>query len=416
MESRSSSSHSSISSLSRKEDFDHFEYNVTSPILESKKKKVNKKLVVGKLVDQVKKFKKQAPKIHNDNDDNENKNDNIDYHSSGQIDVYDTKGAAAPNESAEFLESRMPAFKSNFSENHHKFLSKIKSYHSAHLHVITSIIHSDDGEEEVDEEEEDESKTRRHHRQYLNMTRPTKKYFRKKQKPKDQVSIHSLSSTSSSNSVSHKRKKLNINLASKKKRSEHKKKRAPLLNDNNSDNNNNNNNVQPEKSISLIQIRQQMMDFKTPADWTCISSKVNKNPTTAATNFKLIPDHNLINDKINDEIKRIQSSKLMIQDYLNKIKQLDIDTERHLQLYSSIDTKSKEMGQSSTNLQKSRHLLQQAYSRHMKLAVKNTMNPSIRLENLQIKVQALHKSHFLGLGHCGRWTFSFGLILFICRI
>ncbi|CEP12235.1 hypothetical protein [Parasitella parasitica] len=303
MEFHSSSSQSSVSSLGRKEDFDHFEYNVTSPISESKKKKVNK-LGVGKLVDQVKKFKKQAPKIHNDNDESESKNNDNGYHSNDQIDVYDTKDATTPNGSTEFLVPRMPSYKSNFSESkccftvnvgvrhetnnvkkldHHKFLSKIKSYHSAHLHVITSIINSDDGEEEVDEEEEDESKTRRHHRQYLKMTRPTKKYFKKKQKSKDQTSIHSLSSTSSSNTVSQKRKKLNINLASKKKKSEHKKKTAPLLVDDNSIDNNNN--LQPEKRISLNQIRQQMMDFKIPADWTCISSKVNKNPTAAATNL-----------------------------------------------------------------------------------------------------------------------------------
>lgn len=108
-----SSGQSSISSLSRKEDFSHFEFNVTSPILKKKKKK--KKLVVGKLVDQVKKFKKQAPKIHNDI----HGNDDIGYHSNDQITIYDTKDTAAvvTTAAAEFFVSEVPAYKSNYPES-----------------------------------------------------------------------------------------------------------------------------------------------------------------------------------------------------------------------------------------------------------------------------------------------------------
>jgi hypothetical protein len=76
-------------------------------------------------------------------------------------------------------------------------------------------------------------------------------------------------------------------------------------------------------------------------------------------------------------------------------------------LFSSVDAKSRGMEQFSIDLRKSRLLLQQAYNRHLKLLVQNTMNPSIRLENLQIKVQSLHKSDFFG-PNFRRWTFSFG--------
>lgn len=298
-----SSSQSSSSSLSQKEQFSHFEFNVTSPILKSKK---NRKKKIGKLVDQVKKFKKQAPKIHDDT--HAIQNNDIDYHSSNhRISIFDTKETAAEvanTAGTEFFVSEGPTYKSNYSESmyssqhvslctlltlfigsvdhqHHKFLSKIKKYHSSHLHLITSMVQSDDGEEEDEDElEEDDVKAQRQHprqvphRSYLKMTRPTKKYFKKK--PKDQASVYSFSSVSSSTTTttsSHKRKRLHIQLTNKRKRRQNRKKTPiaiPAAAAAAAD--------EQEKKSSLIQIRHQMMDFKIPADWTCISSKVNKNP------------------------------------------------------------------------------------------------------------------------------------------
>lgn len=109
-----SSDQSSISSLSRKENVSHFEFNVTSPILESKKTKTKK---IGKLVDQVKKFKKQAPRIHNDIH-----NDDIGCHGDNNpISIFDAKEAAAgvANTAAgtEFFVSEAPTYKSNYSES-----------------------------------------------------------------------------------------------------------------------------------------------------------------------------------------------------------------------------------------------------------------------------------------------------------
>ncbi|KAL7330212.1 hypothetical protein PS15p_205184 [Mucor circinelloides] len=418
-----SSSQSSSSSLSQKEQFSHFEFNVTSPILKSKK---NRKKKIGKFVDQIKKFKKQAPKIHDDT--HAIKSNDIDYHSSNyRISFFDTKETAdevANTTGTEFFVFEGPTYKSNYSENHqhHKFLSKIKKYHSSHLHLITSMIQSDDGEEEDEDElEEGDVKAQRQrprqvpHRGYLKMTRPTKKYFKKKKKPKDQASVYSFSSVSSSTTTttsSHKRKRLHIHLTNKRKRQQNRKKKpiaipaaaAAAA-------------VEQEKKSSLIQIRHQMMDFKIPADWTCISSKVNKNPKS--TNFKIIRDTTLLDTKISNEIKRIETSRSVIEDYIHRIEQLNMDMEHHFNLFSSRDTKSKEMEQSSIDLRKSRQLLQQAYNRHVRLTVKtkNTMNPSIRLENLQIKVQSLHKSDFLGLvvlKHVRRWAFSFVLFCVMC--
>ncbi|KAL0143618.1 hypothetical protein V8B55DRAFT_1584681 [Mucor lusitanicus] len=193
-----SSSQSSISSLSRKEEVSHFEFNVTSPVLESKK---NKKKKIGKLVDQVKKLKKQAPKIHNED---------MGYHSNtDHVSIFDAKATTdtvANATGTEFFVSEAPTYKSNCSENHqhHKFLSKIKKYHSSHLHLITSMIQSDDGEEEdedeLEEAPEEDVKIRHQHlhqhphhqrKHYLKMTRPNKKYFKRKKKPKDQASIYS---------------------------------------------------------------------------------------------------------------------------------------------------------------------------------------------------------------------------------
>ncbi|KAL7330213.1 hypothetical protein PS15p_205184 [Mucor circinelloides] len=347
-----SSSQSSSSSLSQKEQFSHFEFNVTSPILKSKK---NRKKKIGKFVDQIKKFKKQAPKIHDDT--HAIKSNDIDYHSSNyRISFFDTKETAdevANTTGTEFFVFEGPTYKSNYSESvyssqhvslctlltlfigpvdhqHHKFLSKIKKYHSSHLHLITSMIQSDDGEEEDEDElEEGDVKAQRQrprqvpHRGYLKMTRPTKKYFKKKKKPKDQASVYSFSSVSSSTTTttsSHKRKRLHIHLTNKRKRQQNRKKKpiaipaaaAAAA-------------VEQEKKSSLIQIRHQMMDFKIPADWTCISSKVNKNPKS--TNFKIIRDTTLLDTKISNEIKRIETSRSVIEDYIHRIEQLNMDME-----------------------------------------------------------------------------------------
>ncbi|KAL9548685.1 hypothetical protein MBANPS3_005573 [Mucor bainieri] len=334
-----SSSQSSTSSLSRKEDVSHFEFNVTSPILESKK---NKKKKIGKLVDQVKKFKKQAPsKIHD-----EVHSDDMGYQSnSDPISIFDpakeTATTVANATGTEFFVSEAPMYKSNYSENHHhhKFLSRIKKYHSSHLHLITSMIHSDDGEEEDEDELEEEAReepadvkiqnTHPHphlpqHKHYLKMTKPHKKYFKRKKKPKDQSSIHSFSSVSSSTTTttsSHKRKRLHINLTNRKKRQQHGRKKAPIATATSAA-------EEHERRSSLIQIRHQMMDFKIPADWTCISSKVNKNPTTTTTtNLNMIQDTTLLDQKIDSEIKRIETSKSVIQDYIQRIQQLNVDIE-----------------------------------------------------------------------------------------
>ncbi|CAO3654516.1 unnamed protein product [Mucor fragilis] len=421
-----SSDQSSISSLSRKENVSHFEFNVTSPILESKKTKTKK---IGKLVDQVKKFKKQAPRIHNDIH-----NDDIGCHGDNNpISIFDAKEAAAgvANTAAgtEFFVSEAPTYKSNYSENRHphKFLSKIKKYHSSHLHLITSMIQSDDGEEEDEEELEQELEQEQdvkiqhqrphqhHHKRYLKMTRPTKKYFKRKKKPKDQASINSFSSVSSSTTTttsSHKRKRLHINLTNKRKRHQHRRKAPVATAATTTD--------EQERRGSLIQIRHQMMDFKIPADWTCISSKVNKNPTT--TNLTLasnmIQGTTLLDQEIDNEIKRIETSQSAIKDYIDKIQQLNMDIEHHINLFSSIDTRAKGMQHSSIDLQKSRRLLQQAYNRHARLTLgKHTPSPSIRLEKLQIKVHSLHKSDFLGsmvFKHVRRWAFSFVLFCVMC--
>lgn len=158
--------------------------------------------------------------------------------------------------------------------------------------------------------------------------------------------------------------------------------------------------------------------------------------TKKKSHSKIIRDTTLLDTKINNEIKRIEASRSVIEDYIHRIEQLSMDIEvefipqvigenshsgqHHFNLFSSRDTKSKEMEQSSIDLRKSRQLLQQAYNRHVRLTVKakNTMNPSIRLENLQIKVQSLHKSSdFLGLvvfKHVRRWAFSFVLFCVMC--
>ncbi|KAF1802334.1 hypothetical protein FB192DRAFT_1436297, partial [Mucor lusitanicus] len=99
---------------------------------------------------------------------------------------------------------------------------------------------------------------------------------------------------------------------------------------------------------------------------------------------------------------------------MHKIQQLNMDMEHHIHLFSSIDTRTKGMQHSSMDLCKSRQLLQQAYNRHVRLTLgkHSTMNPSIRLEHLQIKVHALHKSDFFDLmvsKHVRRWAFSFML-------
>lgn len=113
---------SSIRSSGRKKDFSHFEFNVTSPLLKKKKKK----LVVKKLVDQVRKFKKQTPKIHDDI----GSNDDIGYHSNDQITIYDTKETAAvvTTAAAEFFVSEAPTYKSNYSQSmcSNVYLSRIR--------------------------------------------------------------------------------------------------------------------------------------------------------------------------------------------------------------------------------------------------------------------------------------------------
>ncbi|KAK4515012.1 Guanine nucleotide exchange factor lte1 [Mucor velutinosus] len=301
-----SSSQSSISSLSRKEDISRFEFNVTSPILKSKK---NRKKKIGKLVDQVKKFKKQAPKIHDDA--SKIHSDDMGYHSNNDpifiFDPKETETVVACTTGTEFFESKAPTYKSNYSESvyssqtcvlvyptnsliqvdhhHHKFLSKIKRYHSSHLHLVTSMIQSDDGDDddELEEAQEKDVKIQHQHRHKhdLKTIRSNKKYFKRKKKPKDQTSAYYFSSVSSSTTTatsSHKRKRLYINLINKRKRQQHGK-RVPIATTKPAESAAN----EQERKSSLIQIRHQMMDFKIPADWTCISSKVNKCPTTTTT-------------------------------------------------------------------------------------------------------------------------------------
>lgn len=54
-------------------------------------------------------------------------------------------------------------------------------------------------------------------------------------------------------------------------------------------------------------------------------AKLTKSIYTCYSN--LIQDNNALNDKIANEMKRIQLNKLHIEDYINKIEQLNIDIE-----------------------------------------------------------------------------------------
>lgn len=420
-----------------KEDTDlkQFQYNATVPHSEHFKKRNKVDVAKEKIVDRVKKMKKQAPQVDNLNGDNPAQLAHF------RLAENESNEQPCLEQSQQVSKLKFIYSRNNYSEmvQQSKFFSKIKEYHQDYYHgPLLSFSSISNSEEEEEDEEESEITL-------MNDVQQQKIRFLKRRKniiskhDQDSSSMSSNSFKNSTSKMNERRRKLISSISNQHNKIRYRKRRVQLqlvVNE-----------QQQETQEERMNIRHRMMNFVIPADWTCITGSKDN-----STKSRDILSHEFLMDQL---AKNIQAQQLSIEHFMEKINESRITIHEYKQKILKLNQKLNRLSlstsdsckfdgedddhsninkrktrtksslietvifnnhhYSSSPLSKSSYLLKQAYRHHRKLVRKiekyrTKMNFSTRLEYLQVKVQQSLEEQ-TSLLQC--WNFPVGVLLII---